>query len=203
MTAAHPQRRQEAWTRRREEIITAAAELMAARGYSGMTMQDIADRAGRSVGYLYRHFSGKLALARSLVERGITSFEQIDARVSDLGLTPLASFRRRLEELSRYLAAHRALVRVFTQETVLRRLPEAEDRYQRFRARNQVLFAAAVARGELPPVDCAVLAAVVDGAVDALMTELSGRDDPDALLALPDLVFEFVLDPLLQRAPKP
>jgi AcrR family transcriptional regulator len=186
--------------RQREEILAAFADLVAARGYSRTTMKQVADRAGCSVGYLYRHFSGKLALARSLVDREVGRFEQIDARVRDLGLPPLTTYRRLLEELSRYLADRRALVRVFTRETVLQRLPEHQDRYARFRQRDRDLFCEAVTRGELPPTDCDLLGAVVNGVVDALMTHLAGRDDPDALLALPDRVFELVLDPLRERA---
>ncbi len=187
--------------RHREAILAAFAELVAAQGYSGTTMQQVAERLGCSVGYLYRHFPGKLALARSLVDREVARFEQLDARVRDLGLPPLATYRRLLEELSRYLAERRALVRVFTRETVLRRLPEAQRRYQRFRQRDRELFAAAVRRGDLPAVDCGLLGAVVDGVVDGLMAHLAAQDDPDALRQLPDRVFDLVLDPLRRRAP--
>ncbi len=184
----------------REEILAAFAELLAAQGYGGTTMQQVADGLGCSVGYLYRHFPGKLALARSLVDRELARFEQLDARVRDLGLPPLETYRRLLDELSRYLARRRALVRVFTRESVLRRLPEAKRRYRRFRTRDRELFAAAVRRGDLPAVDCDLLGAVVDGVVDGLMAHLAARDEPDALLELPDRVFGLVLDPLRRQA---
>jgi len=186
----------------REEILAAFAELLAAQGYGGTTMQQVADRLGCSVGYLYRHFPGKLGLARSLVDRELARFEQLEARVHDLGLPPLETYRRLLDELSRYLARRRPLVRVFTRESVLRRLPEAKRRYRRFRTRDRELFGAAVRRGDLPAVDCDLLGAVVDGVVDGLMTNLAARDEPDALLELADRVFGLVLDPLRRRAPR-
>lgn len=193
--------RQQERLQHREAILAAAADLIAARGYSGCTMQEIAARVGCSVGYLYRHFTSKLTLARVLVDREIGQLEEIVLEVQALGLPPLETYRRQLEALSRYACDRRALVRVFTSETVLRHLPEAEARYRRFRDRDRELFARAQAAGQMGAVDPELLSHVMHGMVDALMGHLVALDDTSALLRLPDLVFTLIIDPLRPRAP--
>lgn len=188
-------RRQE-WQARREEILAAAIELIAERGYGGTTMQDIASRVGCSVGYLYRHFDSKLALAGVLVDREIGRVEQISARVHELDLPPLAAYRLLLEELSRYLVDRRPLVRVFTREAVLRLIPEADLRIRSFRDPDRRLFEKALAAGEIENVDPDLLAVVLQSVVDALMSHLAEQDEPGALLRLPDIVFCLIIDPL-------
>jgi len=184
------------WELRRTEILSAAIELIAERGYSGTTMQAISSRVGCSVGYLYRHFNGKLALARVLVDREIGQFERIASHVHELGLSPMATYRRLLEELSRYLIDRRALVRVFTRETVLRHLPEADRRLCNLRGRDRDLLARAVACGELRELDPDLMSVVLHSIVDALMSHLAGQENPQALVRLPDIVFSLIIDPL-------
>lgn len=46
----------------REAILRAAAEQLAQSGYEGMTLANVAERAGTSIGNLYKYFSNKEAL---------------------------------------------------------------------------------------------------------------------------------------------
>lgn len=50
---------------RREDILIAARNLFLNRGFSSVTMQDIADEAGISAGAIYRYFPSKNELIRS------------------------------------------------------------------------------------------------------------------------------------------
>src|SRR5690606_16813277 len=52
-----------------EKILAAADHEFAARGSTGVTTTQIADRAGVSVGALYRFFPDKQAIAAALAER--------------------------------------------------------------------------------------------------------------------------------------
>ena len=190
------------WRQQREEILDAAVDLLAERGYSGATMQAIAERAGCSVGYLYRHFESKLALVGQLVVRELAALEQIASRVSALGLPPLVEYRRYLEELSDDLVARRPLVRVLARESLLQRLSGAHERLLRHRRRVVDVLRRARERGELAACDIELLAAGLQGAVDALAGELAARPDPEALRELPDHVFDLIIDPL-RRVPGP
>lgn len=55
---------------RKGEILDAALDVFAERGYSGGSMREIANRVGVSEPALYRHFSGKEALFLSLIKLG-------------------------------------------------------------------------------------------------------------------------------------
>ena len=55
---------------RREQILEAAFRCLAQKGYSRMTVRDIAAEAGVSVGTLYLHFENKEAIVQALSEHG-------------------------------------------------------------------------------------------------------------------------------------
>lgn len=67
-----------------ERILQASQTLIAERGTSGLTIADVADHAGVSVGTIYSRFSGKDALIAATQERWleqVTSYQQ--ARYTD------------------------------------------------------------------------------------------------------------------------
>lgn len=194
-------RKEREWLERRGEIIAAAASLFAESGYSGTTMQAIAERADFSVGYLYRHFESKQAIVEAIIDRELEQYEKIVEQVLTQDLSPLLAYRRIMEELSSYVAQRRALVRVMARETLLRRLPERNKRLQKFRGLTVELMRRAHAAGEIPLVDFTLLGAVLEGVSDNLMLDLTTSDDPQALKQLPDIIFEYVIEPLTRRTP--
>ncbi|MEE4345448.1 MAG: TetR/AcrR family transcriptional regulator [Paracoccaceae bacterium] len=66
-------------TNRREELLDRAGELMAAKGYDGTSMRDIASAVGMLPGSLYYHFDSKESLFLALHQRVVAVME---ARVS-------------------------------------------------------------------------------------------------------------------------
>jgi len=58
--------RQDRGERRVAEVLEAAAQVIAERGYDGATMTEIAERAGASIGALYQYFPNKEAVAQAL-----------------------------------------------------------------------------------------------------------------------------------------
>ncbi|RSN54709.1 hypothetical protein DMH12_16450 [Streptomyces sp. WAC 04229] len=54
--------------RTREKVLTAAAEVFAAQGYSRATLNAVADRIGMTKGALYGHFPSKKSLAGALID---------------------------------------------------------------------------------------------------------------------------------------
>ena len=71
---------------RRNQIVDAAWQLFAQKGYHQTTMQDIATEAGLSAGALYRYFSGKDALLKAINDRS-----------QEMGRTLLAAARARAQ----------------------------------------------------------------------------------------------------------
>ncbi|MCI3275316.1 TetR/AcrR family transcriptional regulator [Streptomyces cylindrosporus] len=99
---------------RRKLILEAAGELFIAKGYSGVSMEDVLARVGGSKATLYRHFADKAALFQASVEalcdewsKPVHSFRPPDADLAatltalgghfaDLVLTPQAIALHRL-----------------------------------------------------------------------------------------------------------
>jgi len=63
----------EASGKRRLEIMAAALEVFAAKGFAETTMQDIHARSGASMGSIYHHFESKERLAADLYLEGLKS----------------------------------------------------------------------------------------------------------------------------------
>lgn len=85
-----------------DRILDVAADLLVERGPSGVTMTDLADRAGVSIGSLYRWFPAQSSVVRSLAERHlqlqrVAAFEAIG--------TDGAPLERLERALRSYLAA--------------------------------------------------------------------------------------------------
>ncbi len=62
---------------RRPQIVAAARRLFAQRGYDATTTREIAAEAGVSDALIYRHFPGKEALLRAVVDDGIARFSRL------------------------------------------------------------------------------------------------------------------------------
>ena len=60
---------------RREQILRAAMDCFAARGFRGTTTRDIAARVGLTEAALYRHFASKEALYAAIVEKKMAAPE--------------------------------------------------------------------------------------------------------------------------------
>lgn len=78
-------------TRTRERILAAAAELMAERGITGTSMDDVAAGAGVAKGSVFYNFGSKEALCRAVIERAVDQFgtAMASARTGRRGWTAL------------------------------------------------------------------------------------------------------------------
>lgn len=76
----------------RERILAAAEALILAKGYAGMTLEDILGETGLTKGAFFHHFKGKAELARAVVERYAEAdfrlFEEMSARADRLADDP-------------------------------------------------------------------------------------------------------------------
>jgi AcrR family transcriptional regulator len=70
-----------------ERILAAAEASFAERGFAGVGMREIAERAGVTPASVYNHFAGKQALYDAVLERGLRPlYEVLDSAAS--GATP-------------------------------------------------------------------------------------------------------------------
>lgn len=61
---------------RSAEILVSARAAFAEKGFDGASMQDIARKAGMSVGNFYRYFASKSAIVEALIEADLARMEQ-------------------------------------------------------------------------------------------------------------------------------
>lgn len=93
----------------REQILSAAASCFRERGIKATKMQEIAKRAGISVGNFYNYFENKDAIIDEFAQREVARLaREIDEIVN--GRVSLEEQRRQFRESLRKQLAYRALV---------------------------------------------------------------------------------------------
>ena len=197
---AKPRRQEREWRRRRHEILEAAARLFMDHGYAGATMQMIAEEAEYSVGYLYKHFSGKEDLLDEIIDSQMAAFETARREIRQACADrPLEALRLELVRISRQLQEQGQLVPLFLSYEVS--CPERiRPRLLRYRREDADLFRAAVEKGEIRPCDPELAAATFDGVTWGLLRLLSETGRMDRLTEIPRIVEELLLGPLTKNA---
>lgn len=152
-------------SRRQQEIFATTLELLAERGYDGLTVEGVADRVGVNKTTIYRWWPSKAALlADALLEARTLDFPTPDTGSLDGDLAALAAGIAAL-----LTTPPSADVAVAALAASVRR-PELADVAQRFfadrLARERPVFDRAVARGELPAdVDPMTVMDMIAGAI--------------------------------------
>ena len=189
------------WRAMHRAILDQANALFAEHGYGVTTMKELAARCDCSVGYLYKHFSGKQEILDVLLAEHLDVVEEVRATVRrDPARPALDRLETELDEICRHLVAHRALIPVYAQRE-MEAAPAIRRRVASLRERDAELLAQARREGALPDVDTTLLAAVLSGAVDGLFKHLARDGDDAAFLSIPRIIDEVILDPLRRRAP--
>ena len=117
MTTSPP--RQARALERREQLLDAAAQVFARRGYAEAQMDEIAAAADTSKGGLYFHFPTKEALIAAVIGRaGDILRRRVQRAMSAAGSDPVARADAALSTLVDTLSAHRSLARVLAAETL-------------------------------------------------------------------------------------
>jgi AcrR family transcriptional regulator len=105
--------------RNRERILCAAAALVKCNGIDGVSMDDVAARAGVGKGTLYRRFGDRASLLRALIEEPERAFQEAFIR----GEPPLGPGAPPLERLHAFGAG---LIRLLEQSSRFMRPGEGE-----------------------------------------------------------------------------
>ena len=109
----------------REAILAQAAHLFARGGYSGTSMNQIADATGLSKAALYHYFRDKYALLVEIAEGHVTKLETLVADVRAMDLSPEARMRMLIERIMAEYAGAEDAHRVLTSDV---RFLDAADR---------------------------------------------------------------------------
>ncbi|WP_405584688.1 ScbR family autoregulator-binding transcription factor [Streptomyces sp. NBC_01190] len=83
--------KQERAVRTRGQVLDAAAQAFAAKGFPGVTILEVAERTGMTKGAVYFHYPSKEALAIAVAEEFYDRLPAIAATVRERALPPLES----------------------------------------------------------------------------------------------------------------
>lgn len=172
--------------RSRARILAATLDELADQGWTGLTIEGVAARAGVGKATIYRHFDDKPGLVA----------EAIDVHVQEHPLPDTGSLRTDVLTILRDLVArsHRPSGSLFTVllDAAERDAELAEHRHAFVRARRRPLLCAlqaGIARGELPPTaDCELLADLLTGALFYRRYVSRTPTDEHAVVAVVDAV---------------
>jgi AcrR family transcriptional regulator len=98
---------------RREEILEVAAELFFERGFHGVGVDEIGERAGMTGPALYRHFRGKDELLAALFDRAM---DILTADLPEGDGDPQSELDAIIRRHAQFVVEHRHLVSVYAHE---------------------------------------------------------------------------------------
>ena len=139
-------RRTETVERNREAVLAAARRVFIDKGYTGATLEAIAEEAGFSKGVMYSQFESKADLFLALLEQRIEERAQQNERIA-ANYAGLAGLQRMLEVAGEDAVAEAAWARVLVEFRALAsRDPNVNGRYAAAHARTVQRSAAALER---------------------------------------------------------
>jgi AcrR family transcriptional regulator len=160
---------------RKERILTAAADLVAQRGYHATGMAEIGAAAGITGSGIYRHFDSKSALLVALLDRVIDDLLATAARIVEQGGDQWAVLRELVRDQVRFAVEDRELLTVYVDE--IRHLPDDDRRRLRRKQRRYVeewVMVLGELRPELPENEARTLVHAAVGTIQSARNHDSG-----------------------------
>jgi AcrR family transcriptional regulator len=105
-------------------ILEAAARILETRGLDSYSTNEVAARAGVSIGSLYQYFPSKDAITRALIGRGAEEL-LADIKTVEIGDVPQAALEQIIDAAVKHQLRRPALARLLDLEEI--RLPMGED----------------------------------------------------------------------------
>jgi TetR/AcrR family transcriptional regulator, cholesterol catabolism regulator len=186
-----------------DRIIEQATRLFVSRGYTGISMREIAEAVGVSKAGLYYHFEDKEALFLAILTANLARVESAIQAARREGATARDQISRMMRSIMEQAPEQRAIIRLAGQEMVhLSQAARAEfGRIYQKKFINQVedILLAGVERGELKPTNVRLATWILLGMAypfvyPAHERELGGADEAI------DVMVTIFLDGLARKA---
>ena len=179
-----PPRRRLSEGERRRQIIDAAVEEVAERGYEAASLTRIAARAGVAKGLIWHYFSGKDDLMESGAKATMTTMRDDIVAKLDLAAPVPDIIRAALRCAALQVRTHRieliAVNRIV--HNLLRSDSSADvvaDVYEDIHRGQEALFRRGQTEGSLAVFDIRVMAVTYQGSIDAMLDHLERHPDVD------------------------
>jgi AcrR family transcriptional regulator len=182
--ATSPRRQRLSADERREQIVRATTEVIAARGYGNATLTAIAETAGVAKGLLWHYFEDRDDLMRQTVAHLVGQLRV--AIVADVELTASAPevIRAVLARTAMFTRTHSAVLETIEQIVHNLRSPDGRQRltmldYEDTYADHEALLARGQGEGSIRTGDVRVMAVSYQGVIDAMIGYLQAHPDAD------------------------
>ena len=189
-------RKEKALESDRRDILDAASMLFAAKGIDQTSMSDIADQSGFSVGKIYKFFPSKKSLFLHIIEAFLEHLHQSALQANNENLPPLTRLENVLQAAIDVANSDPDRILIHLRESPSL-FAELKIHYQDiYVTTNREILTEAMKSGHLKSHDPQLLAIMLVGAVDALITHLasSGQESPFSII--PQLVYDSLIVPL-------
>ena len=175
-------------------------KVIARRGITAATMEEIAEEAGVAKGTIYLYFKDRDALVDKTFDRAITELiRRIDVALES-GKTFEQKLRASIAAKLSFFQEHREFFRLYHSL----RFPEGKRRknpqYELQLGRMAVMLEDAMKRGEIRRVNSKRLALIITEAMSALIVSRVLDEDPPAESADIDLLVDTILDGIRSRS---
>jgi TetR/AcrR family transcriptional regulator len=189
-------RQEREWNQRHQEILLSAASLFLHLGFPGTTMQMIADQAEFSVGYIYKHFSGKTELMVELIDGQLDQYENLRAKVrTEFAGQPLRILREMVEQSANSLQDQAHMLPLFL-STDSPGPDRIRQRFEKARREDENFFRQAQELKQIRPCDPALVAAALDGAFMSLVRKFMEQNQLDRMTEIPRILENLFFTPL-------
>ena len=167
-SVAAPRRRDPA---RKQQILAAAADLVARRGFHAVSMEDIGTEVGITASAIYRHFDSKpavlVAMFDRVIDRLLTDGQHVAA---DTAADPRAALLRLIEGQIGFVVDDRDVAQVYYRE--IANLPTADQRNLRRKQRLYLEEWVHLLTELRPELDDAVARTLVHASIGAIQSTL-------------------------------
>jgi AcrR family transcriptional regulator len=199
-------RREREKLRQRQEMLAAALDLFAEKGYHNVSMHEIAGKAEFAIGTLYRFFQNKEDLYKALVLEQCDRFQEALTRAIEEPGDEVEKLRNYVRTKGEMFSSNLPFVRLFLAESrgasfnIKAGLDEElRKRYYNFLQRLVAVFASGIKNKRFKKIaDPVHLAVALDSVLDAFLLlwidapeRHSYPEDPDAIL---DIFFKGLID---------
>lgn len=197
MSQKRPSRREREKHRQRQEMLAAALDLFAEKGYHNVSMHEIAEKAEFAIGTLYTVFQNKEDLYKALVLEECDRFEEALLATIESQGDEIEKLKNYVRVKGRMFRDHLPFVRLFLAESkgasfnVRAGLDEVlRQRYYAFLDRLTFIFESGIKNGRIRSVAAPYhLALALDSVVDAFLLLWLDQperhpypEDPDVIL---------------------
>jgi AcrR family transcriptional regulator len=158
---------------RKNKIVQAVADLIAERGYSALSMNEIGDRVGISGAAIYRHFANKSSLLVAVFDRSIDELLEDERLNREKFSDPLVALTHLVARQVDFVVDEREFARVYHGEAD--QLPDEARLRLRRKQRAYLREWESLLHAVRPELDDAEARAVVHAAIGAAQSPLFHR----------------------------